>query len=172
MWLTSTAPTHVATHSLRTSSVVTGVQPRAAPADGLVAASATLSASVAVANTGAADAAGLVVTCTLVEAGVTASVTVDVAAGATANVSCPPLAVANAELWSLPRPYLHTLAVGVATPGGAQVDAMNTSVGLRTVAWDADTGLQINSQPVKMRGVCNHESFAGVGAAVPDRIDL
>jgi beta-galactosidase/beta-glucuronidase len=38
--------------------------------------------------------------------------------------------------------------------------------------WDPVDGLHLNSQRVKMRGFCNHESFAGVGAAIPPRIDL
>ena len=30
----------------------------------------------------------------------------------------------------------------------------------------------MNEQPIKMRGACNHESFAGVGGALPPRVDL
>ena len=33
-------------------------------------------------------------------------------------------------------------------------------------------GHQVNGDAVKMRGFCNHENFAGVGAAVPPRVDL
>lgn len=33
-------------------------------------------------------------------------------------------------------------------------------------------GFVLNEQNVKMRGFCNHESFAGVGMAVSDRINL
>jgi beta-galactosidase/beta-glucuronidase len=43
---------------------------------------------------------------------------------------------------------------------------------VRNVAWDGERGLVLNEQNVKMRGACNHESFTGVGAALPERIDL
>ena len=79
--------------------------------------------------------------------------------------------MSGAELWSVPRPYLYTLVTTVLV-GGVAVDAKNESVGVRNVAWDADRGLLLNDQPVKMRGFCNHESWAAVGAALPDRIDL
>lgn len=56
------------------------------------------------------------------------------------------------------------------TVGGAVVDSTNQSVGIRNLAWDAQRGLMVNEQRVKMRGACNHESFTGVGAALPDRV--
>ena len=40
------------------------------------------------------------------------------------------------------------------------------------MAWDPEVGLRLNEQLVKLRGACEHESFAGVGAAIPDRVDL
>jgi len=83
-----------------------------------------------------------------------------------------PITVAGPlQLWSVPRPYLFTLAVTLSV-GGAVVDAVNETVAVRGVAWDGEKGLLLNEQLVKMRGACNHESFTGVGAALPDRIDL
>lgn len=87
------------------------------------------------------------------------------------GVPCPVMHVASAELWSVPRPYLYTLVSSVVV-GGTVVDRVNTSVGFRSLAWDPNDGFFANAQPVKMRGFCNHESFAGVGAAIADRIDL
>jgi len=77
----------------------------------------------------------------------------------------------NAELWSVPRPYLHTLVTTV-TVGGEVYDAVNSTIGFRSVTWDPQTGLYINNQAVKMRGFCDHESFAGVGSAQADRVFL
>jgi beta-galactosidase/beta-glucuronidase len=45
----------------------------------------------------------------------------------------------------------------------AVVDVVNETVGIRNVAWDAERGLLLNEENVKMRGACNHESFTGVG---------
>ena len=55
---------------------------------------------------------------------------------------------------------------------GTTVDAINITTGVRTIEFQADTGLYVNGVNVKMRGFCDHSSFAGVGAAVPDRIEL
>jgi beta-galactosidase/beta-glucuronidase len=77
----------------------------------------------------------------------------------------------NTQLWSVARPYMYLLRVDVAI-GGAIFDSTTQSVGVRNLAWDAEQGLKVNEQRVKMRGACNHESFTGVGAALPDRVDL
>lgn len=77
-----------------------------------------------------------------------------------------PIYVTAAELWSIARPYLYTLE----TSFGA--DAVNTSIGIRVITFDAERGMSINEQHVKHRGFCEHESFAGVGGALPDRVDL
>src|SRR6185503_13951136 len=45
-----------------------------------------------------------------------------------------------------------------------------TSFGYRTVRFDADEGLFLNDQPLKLKGTCNHQDHAGVGVAVPDSI--
>lgn len=91
--------------------------------------------------------------------------------GSSGIVSSNYITLANAELWSVARPYLYTMAVSVSV-GGTVVDAVNETLGIRNVAWDAERGLFINGQHVKLRGGCAHESFTGVGAAVPERVDL
>jgi beta-galactosidase len=45
-------------------------------------------------------------------------------------------------------------------------------VGVRSVRWDAINGAFINEQRVKLRGFCNHNNFAGLGMAVPTRVNL
>ena len=37
-------------------------------------------------------------------------------------------------------------------------------------AWDADKGFFLNGKSVKIKGTCNHHDHAGVGAALPDRL--
>jgi beta-galactosidase/beta-glucuronidase len=79
--------------------------------------------------------------------------------------------IPSAQLWSVARPYLYTLMVTVSS-NGKITDTANETIGIRNTAWDGERGLLLNEEPVKMRGACNHESFTGVGAALPDRIDL
>jgi beta-galactosidase len=49
-------------------------------------------------------------------------------------------------------------------------DIYETPFGLRTIRFDADTGFHLNGQPLKLKGTCNHQDHAGVGVAVPDRV--
>lgn len=88
------------------------------------------------------------------------------------TVSSVGMNVANCQLWTVPRPYLHTLVTTLFASDGSALDSVNTTVGVRDLAWDPERGLFVNEQPVKMRGACNHESFAGTGGVVSPRIDL
>ena len=51
------------------------------------------------------------------------------------------------------------------------LDTTNYSVGVRTMVY-SNKGLSLNNEPVKVRGFCDHSNFAGVGGAVPDRVNL
>jgi beta-galactosidase len=77
--------------------------------------------------------------------------------------------VANAALWSPDAPNLYKAIVSVEASGKAR-DAEQLSFGLRTVRFDADKGFLLNGQSIKIQGTCNHQDHAGVGAALPDRL--
>jgi beta-galactosidase len=79
------------------------------------------------------------------------------------------LAVANANLWSLQAPYLYNLATTVSNQN-AVADVYNTPFGVRTVSIDSTNGVLINGQHVWIQGMCNHQDMAGVGSALPDRL--
>jgi beta-galactosidase len=81
---------------------------------------------------------------------------------ATANIP-------NPERWSPEAPYLYSAVVTVES-GGKSCDAERVSFGVRTIAFDADKGFFLNGKPVKIKGTCNHQDHAGVGAALPDRL--
>jgi beta-galactosidase len=53
---------------------------------------------------------------------------------------------------------------------GKSRDAERVDFGIRTAHFDADHGFFLNGQPLKIQGTCNHQDHAGVGAAVPDRL--
>jgi beta-galactosidase len=42
--------------------------------------------------------------------------------------------------------------------------------GVRTAVFDADKGFFLNGKSIKIQGTCNHQDHAGVGAALPDRL--
>ena len=75
----------------------------------------------------------------------------------------------HAALWSVDSPNLYTAVVTVNSDGKAR-DAERLSFGVRTARFDADHGFFLNGQPLKIQGTCNHQDHAGVGAALPDRL--
>jgi beta-galactosidase len=77
--------------------------------------------------------------------------------------------LANPALWSVDEPNLYSAIVTVETGGKAR-DAERVSFGVRTVKFDAEKGLFLNGKPLKIQGTCNHQDHAGVGAALPDRL--
>jgi len=77
--------------------------------------------------------------------------------------------LANPALWSVDAPNLYTAIVTVKTGDKAR-DAERISFGVRTALFDADKGFFLNGKSIKIQGTCNHQDHAGVGAAVPDRL--
>jgi len=77
--------------------------------------------------------------------------------------------VASPKLWSCEEPNLYR-AVTTLEVGGKAVDRDEATFGIRTVRFDANKGFFLNGKPVKIKGTCNHQDHAGVGAAIPDRI--
>jgi beta-galactosidase len=77
--------------------------------------------------------------------------------------------LSSPALWSVETPNLYTAIVTVKT-GDKVRDAERITFGVRFVRFDADHGFFLNGQPLKIQGTCNHQDHAGVGAAVPDRL--
>ena len=78
-------------------------------------------------------------------------------------------AVGRPQLWSLEAPNLYRAVTTVEVDGKA-VDQDATTFGIRLLRFDADKGFLLNGKPVKIKGTCNHQDHAGVGEAIPDRI--
>jgi beta-galactosidase len=72
-------------------------------------------------------------------------------------------------LWSPENPKLYKLITAVETDGKV-VDRKETEFGIRTFAFDKDKGFLLNGQPYVLKGTCNHQDMAGVGAALPDAL--
>jgi beta-galactosidase len=98
----------------------------------------------------------------------TASQTGRIAAAATGEVE-QITRIAVPELWSPETPKLYRLVTTVAS-GGRTVDRVKTEFGIRTVAFDANRGFLLNGKPYLLKGTCNHQDHAGVGAALPDQL--
>lgn len=76
-----------------------------------------------------------------------------------------PLTVPMAQLWSPDTPYLYRAAIQLGTH-----DAVDQTFGIRSLKWDADKGFFLNGVRTVLKGTCNHQDHAGVGAALPDAL--
>ncbi|HEY0777851.1 MAG TPA: beta-galactosidase GalA, partial [Gemmatirosa sp.] len=79
------------------------------------------------------------------------------------------LRIASPALWSPDAPNRYTLVTTLEV-GGATVDRYETPFGVRTIRFDAAQGFFLNGRRVEIKGTCNHQDHAGVGAALPDRL--
>ena len=81
------------------------------------------------------------------------------------------LTLESPRLWSVDAPYLYTLLTEV-RQDGRLVDAYTTVTGIREVRFDADRGLLLNGQPLKLKGVNMHQDHPGVGTGIPDALQV
>ena len=104
-------------------------------------------------------------------------------ASGTTLVTGARLALPAPRLWSVQAPALYTLVttltVSPASSGSsaagavAVADTMNTTVGVRAIAWPGASGaFELNGAPLHIRGFSHHSDFGAVGGAVPDRLNL
>ncbi|HLK15165.1 MAG TPA: glycoside hydrolase family 2 TIM barrel-domain containing protein, partial [Fimbriimonadaceae bacterium] len=90
-------------------------------------------------------------------------------AGKQTGVIMPALGEPAAKVWSLEHPWLYSLRTQVLRDGKV-VDELDTPFGIRTIRFDAAKGFLLNERPVKLKGTCNHQDFAGVGIGMPDSV--
>jgi beta-galactosidase len=77
--------------------------------------------------------------------------------------------ITNPKLWSPDNPALYRAATTVRV-AGKTVDSLETTFGIRSIRFDAQTGFYLNSQPMKFKGICMHHDAGALGAAVPDAV--
>ncbi|WP_428334762.1 beta-galactosidase GalA [Novosphingobium sp.] len=70
------------------------------------------------------------------------------------------------DLWSPDRPVLYTVRTRLVVDGRI-TDERVTPCGFRTIRFDPAHGLLLNSQPLKIKGVCLRQDHAGTGVAIP-----
>lgn len=92
--------------------------------------------------------------------------TVAVPAGGTASTNGS-VVIANPLLWGPPpdqKPNLY-VAVTTVTVNNSVVDTYETRFGVRTITYDANTGLAVNGKHVRVQGTNNHHDQGSLGAA-------
>jgi beta-galactosidase len=166
-WLIKTSPVHVATWG-------TYVRPDFGSVTGVVTSSdqATIFVSTEVTNDSDVDVVGRVHAALVDPAGKTVATAVSEPASIAARDTQPfsmHTIVWHPQIWSLETPSLYR-AVTTVEVDGKVVDLDAVTFGIRTLRFDADEGFFLNGKPVKIKGTCNHQDHAGVGEAIPDRI--
>lgn len=73
------------------------------------------------------------------------------------------------KLWSVDEPNLYTIQVTVTTQDGV-ADCYEEHFGFREIEFSATEGFLLNSRQLKIKGVCCHQDYAGVGVAVPPEL--
>lgn len=159
VWLTKTAPVHVAPNGTFVTTHVAG-------GAATVTAQATLVNGSAAAQTFEVEQAVVDAAGQTVATGPASSVRLAGAAQRDLTVRLP---VAGPHLWSLESPYRYTLVTRV-RQGGQVVDEYRTRFGVRTLRFDANEGFFLNGKHVKITGTNNHQDHAGVGTALPDAL--
>ena len=77
--------------------------------------------------------------------------------------------VHNPKLWEQNRPCRYTLISTLTDADGDILDRVETKFGIRTLEYRED-GLYWNGRMVELKGVCDHQDFAVVGAAMTEDI--
>jgi beta-galactosidase len=159
VWLTKTDPLHLGKWESYVRAEVNGSAAALSLGAGVV--NEGKSAEAAAVSWQILDAAGKIVAAADAPA---QQIAVDGAATfqATATIDQP-------ALWSVDTPNLYTAIVTVKT-GDKVRDGERITFGVRTARFDADKGFFLNGQPLKIQGTCNHHDHAGVGVALPDRL--
>jgi beta-galactosidase len=160
VWLLKTAPVHVAEYGTYvTSEIGRG--------------SATLKVQTEIANDSDADKSVTLHSKVIDPAGK------DVGGGDTASVKVPAgttstvtqvIRVSNPQLWSVETPMLYKMVSYLSGDPDAE-DQYETNFGIRSISFDPDKGFFLNGKRVEIKGVCNHQDHAGVGSALPDRLN-
>jgi beta-galactosidase len=159
VWLVKTNPVHVKQWG---TFVAAEVRPG----------SATLSIRTEINNHGHSNASARVVSTVLdprnKTVGKMVTATVAIPAGSEQTYE-QKMTVSQPKLWSLEDRNLYLLVTEVRV-GGDVVDRYETIFGIRSIKVDAQKGLLLNGKPVKVKGTCNHQDHAGLGAALPDAV--
>lgn len=83
--------------------------------------------------------------------------------GETVTLECR-FDVGEVNRWSPESPYLYTVETSIGS------DQSTKKVGFRTIEFHKDKGFILNGKPYRIQGTCNHQDHAGVGSAIPDRL--
>jgi beta-galactosidase len=159
VWLLATSQVHIAVTNYASPGVFVSTEPRG-----------TVHVAGSVVNQGDRAAHLRVISSVIdAEGGLVASIRSDVrvtAGGSSSfNQITPP--VAHPHPWSPATPYLYRVRTEVLRDEEV-VDVIENPLGFRWFTIDAQNGLTLNRQPLKLFGTNRHQDYAGLGNALPN----
>ncbi|MDB5279637.1 MAG: glycoside hydrolase family 2 [Ferruginibacter sp.] len=80
------------------------------------------------------------------------------------------ITISNPVLWSLEAPGLYKVVTEIKS-GNRIIDRVETSIGIRSIRFDADKGFLLNGKRVILKGGCIHHDNGPLGAAAIDRAE-
>lgn len=72
--------------------------------------------------------------------------------------------IPDAIMWDINNPYRYSLETNLISSGKI-IDSETINIGLRFISVDADKGLFLNGEHLKIQGVCLHHDLGALGAA-------
>ena len=78
-------------------------------------------------------------------------------------------AIQQPLLWSPEKPNLYKVLTEV-TENGNIIDTYETTFGVRTIEFNRN-GFFLNGKLYPVKGTCNHQDFAGIGVALPNKVN-
>lgn len=73
-------------------------------------------------------------------------------------------------LWSPETPKVYTLKMTLKDINGTTIDTQDVKFGFRTITWKAKTGIYLNGENVKLKGMCEHLEGGPTGAILPEKL--
>lgn len=77
---------------------------------------------------------------------------------------CKEIHLNDCVIWDIQNTNLYTAELILTTQYG--VDEVKSKFGIRKIAFNSQNGFELNNNPIKLKGVCGHDDFAGVGVAI------
>ncbi len=74
------------------------------------------------------------------------------------------LKMENPILWSISNPYLYTVKTQIVVDRKA-IDTFVSTLGVRTISFNPESGFWLNNENIKLHGVCMHHDLGSLGSA-------
>jgi beta-galactosidase len=88
--------------------------------------------------------------------------------GSSSGIISQDMEISDPKLWDVDKPDLYSLITVIT--GSNTRDSQKTTVGFRSISFDADKGFFLNGRNLKLKGICMHHDAGTLGSAVPRKV--